>query len=78
MGNDDRSAHLGFYLIDEGLPILQKAAGVRGWIPRSFRESIARVPLLAYVGAISLLTAGFAAWLLEAVDSVIHRTGRWL
>jgi len=69
-GNDDRSAHIGFYLIDKGLPTLQRVAGVRGPIPRIFRESIARVPLLTYVGAISLLTAGFAAWLLEAVDSV--------
>ena len=69
-GNDDRSAHIGFYLIDEGLPTLERAAGVRGRIFKSVRGWISRVPLLTYLGSISLLTAVLAASLLAEVDSV--------
>jgi len=69
-GSDDRSAHLGFYLIDKGLPALERAAGVRGRIFKSLRGWISRVPLLTYLGSISLLTAVLAASLLASVDSV--------
>ncbi len=55
-GGDDRTAHVGFYLIDKGLAQLEPAVARR----RSFLEALCRVgcrfPLLLYVGAITLLT----------------------
>ena len=69
-GSDDRSAHLGFYLIDNGLPALERAAKVRGTVSNLFRGLTWRVPLLTYLGAISLLTAVVTVCLLAAVDSV--------
>jgi cyclic beta-1,2-glucan synthetase len=66
-GNEDRSAHLGFYLIDKGLPALERAAGVRGRASRILRGLTSRVPLLTYVGLILLLTVDLAACLSEAV-----------
>ena len=59
-GGDDRAAHVGFYLIDEGLAQLERMAEVR----LSFTEVIGKIsrrfPLLLYGGAILLLTAVFA------------------
>jgi cellobiose phosphorylase len=56
-GADDRTAHVGFYLIDKGLAQLEGAAKMR----RSLCEALYRVgrrfPLLLYVGAITLFTA---------------------
>ena len=56
-GGDDRTAHVGFYLIDKGLAQLEQTVARR----RSFFEALRRVscrfPLLLYVGAIMLLTA---------------------
>ena len=69
-GSDDRSAHIGFHLIDKGLPALERAAGVRRTVSQIFRGFASRVPLLTYVGAISLFTAMLAACLFEAMDSV--------
>ncbi len=69
-GNDDRSANVGFYLIDKGLPALERAAGVRGRVSQLFRGFSARFPLLTYLGIIALVTADLTAYFLETVDSV--------
>ena len=74
-GKDDRSAHLGYFLIDKGLPTLERAAGVRRRIGKVFRRAAASVPLLSYLGAIFLLTAGLMAFSLKAADSV--KTPDW-
>jgi cellobiose phosphorylase len=56
-GADDRTAHVGFYLIDKGLAQLERTAK----LPCSPFETLCRVsrrfPLLLYVGAITLVTA---------------------
>ena len=56
-GADDRTAHVGFYLIDKGLAQLERTVKLR----RSPFEALCRVsrrfPLLLYVGAIMLVTA---------------------
>jgi cellobiose phosphorylase len=56
-GGGDRTAHVGFYLIDKGLAQLEGTVELR----RSFCEALRRVsrrfPLLLYVGAIMLVTA---------------------
>ena len=79
-GGKDRTAHVGFYLIDKGLAPLEQTVARR----RSFFEALRRVscrfPLLLYVGAILLLTAiiagsflakahagGLSGWLLALI-----------
>src|SRR4029077_6755005 len=55
-GRKDRTAHVGFYLIDKGLPRLERASGARwrwkGFVERNFRK----FPFTFYVGGIFLFT----------------------
>ncbi len=64
-GKRDRAAHVGFYLIDEGLRQLERAAAMR--LPRieRLRRGLARSSLFAYLGAISALTMLLAFGILE-------------
>jgi cyclic beta-1,2-glucan synthetase len=56
-GNEDRTAHVGFYLIDKGRAILDSKTKVR-WPWRTLVErSIRRYPLAFYLGGIAVLTA---------------------
>ena len=56
-GPHDRTAHVGFYLIDKGRPQLERAAKVR-WPWRTVLErGIRRFPLAFYAGGIVCLTA---------------------
>jgi cellobiose phosphorylase len=56
-GNEDRIAHVGFYLMDRGHATLGRAANVR-WPWGTFIErSIRCFPLTFYVGGIATLTA---------------------
>jgi cellobiose phosphorylase len=57
-------AHVGFYLIDKGLPDLEGAAQVRLSIPEKLERTARRHPLFYYVGAIVLITAGLTGGLL--------------
>ncbi len=55
-GHEDRTAHVGFYLIDKGQPRLEQMAKVR-WPGRTLIErSIHRFPLMFYAGGIGGLT----------------------
>ncbi len=55
-GRDDRIAHVGFYLIDKGQPLMERVAQVR-WPWRTIIErSIHRFPLAFYAGGIGLIT----------------------
>ena len=55
-GPEDRTAHVGFYLIDKGQSVLGRMASVR-WPWRTLVErSIHRFPLTFYAGGIGLLT----------------------
>ena len=55
-GLDDRSAHVGYYLIDKGLPALETAAKVRRPWQTSIERWIHRWPLAFYGGGITALT----------------------
>ena len=57
---DDRAAHVGFYLIDKGLPQLERALDVRHSSLEHLERWSRRHPLLLYLGAIALMTAIFA------------------
>src|ERR1035437_3311346 len=55
-GDGDRTAHVGFYLIDKGQSLLARLAKVQ-WPGRTIIErSIQRFPLVFYAGGIGLLT----------------------
>ncbi len=62
--SDDRAAHVGFYLIDRGLPQLERTAEVRRSTPEALRRLSRRFPLLLYLGTIALITAIFTGGLL--------------
>ena len=53
-----RSAHLGYYLIDAGQPVLERAVGIR--VSR-LRHLVARVRLPLYLGAMLALAGGSTA-----------------
>ena len=63
-GGDDRAAHVGFYLIDKGLPQLERTAEVRLSTAEALQRMSRRFPLLLYLGTITLITAIFAGGLL--------------
>jgi cyclic beta-1,2-glucan synthetase len=63
-GSIDREAHVGFYLIDKGLPQLECAAKARLSVAENFRRMSNRFPLLLYPGTITLITAIFSGGLL--------------
>ncbi|HEY3197944.1 MAG TPA: hypothetical protein VGJ57_08010, partial [Nitrospirales bacterium] len=63
-GGDDRSAHVGFYLIDKGLCRLEEAAEVRRSPFEALQGISSRSPLLLYLGSIMVLTMMFAGSLL--------------
>jgi cellobiose phosphorylase len=53
---DDRAAHVGFYLIDRGLPQLERTAQVHLTAADALRRIGRRFPLLLYLGTIVLIT----------------------
>ncbi len=55
-GRADRTAHVGYYLVDKGLPVLERATQVR-WPWRTIpARGIQRFPLTFYAGGIGTLT----------------------
>jgi cyclic beta-1,2-glucan synthetase len=65
-GEDDRSAHVGYYLIDQGLAELEAATQARLTPAAMLRRWASRFPLLLYLGAITLGTLPLAVGLLMA------------
>ena len=65
----DRTAHVGYYLIDKGLPRLRLAAEVRSSLAEVVRRTGRRFPLLLYLGTIVLLTLILSGSLLEAAHT---------
>jgi cyclic beta-1,2-glucan glucanotransferase len=61
---DDRTAHVGFYLIDKGLPPLEQAAGMRVSALEALSRAALKSPLFLYLGGILLITALLTAGLL--------------
>lgn len=67
---DDRTAHVGYYLIDKGLKKFESLVKVKFSASSSLRNFSRRIPLLVYGGSIILLTVIFTAGLLEKVYEV--------
>ncbi len=72
----DARSHVGFYLVDKGVPDLEKAAEVK----LSFIEGLWRFgrrhPLLCYTGAIALITLGLTGTLLN--EAYVSGAGGWV
>ena len=63
-GGDARKAHVGFYLIDKGVPQLERTVEVHLSTSEAFQRTSGRFPLLLYVGTIVLMTGVFTGGLL--------------
>ena len=63
-GGDNRSALVGYYLIDKGLAQLEHLAGARLSISDALGIIARRFPLLLYAGALTLIAAAFAVTML--------------
>ncbi|MDH5512945.1 MAG: cyclic beta 1-2 glucan synthetase, partial [Gammaproteobacteria bacterium] len=80
-GADDRAAHVGCYLIDKGLPRLERAAGMRFSASDALARTARKNPLLLYLGVILLITAILTGGLLaqaradEASDGALVLIG---
>lgn len=72
----DARSHVGFYLIDIGLPDLEQAAQVRLSIPEKLSRAGRRHPLFFYVGAIVLITASITSGLL--LEAYAGGANKWL
>ncbi len=59
-GKDNRSLHVGFYLVGEGLVKLQKQARMKASKMETCRKITNRFPLIVYAGSILLITALFS------------------
>jgi cyclic beta-1,2-glucan synthetase len=68
-GGDHRQAHVGYYLIDEGLPELEAAIRARLGPAAALRRAASRSPLLLYLGSITLLTLLLTTALLAEVSA---------
>jgi hypothetical protein len=55
-GDEDRSAHVGFYLVDKGRARLERAAAMRQSPTQAVRNLARRIPLGLYLGAILSVT----------------------
>ncbi len=68
-GRNDREAHVGFYLIDRGLPEFERMAEERQSIRAALQRKSRRFPLLLYLGAVTLITVIIAGGLLVEAHS---------
>ena len=60
-GLQDRATHVGYYLVDEGRPALERAVGLRGRGRGRVERTVRRFPLTLYGGGIATLTLLFTA-----------------
>ena len=67
---EDRRSHVGYYLIDHGLPELARISGTRWPLRVSVQHAIKRSPLSFYGGGISVLTAGFVFGFVQLAQSL--------
>lgn len=70
LGPNDRTAHVGYHLIDKGLPILEAAAKVRRPWPTRLERRILHYPLAFYVGGIAALSVLLTFGLIRAAHLV--------
>jgi cellobiose phosphorylase len=74
--NGERETHVGFYLIDKGLPTLEQRAQIRKPISEFIRRIFLRFPLFIYLSAIMAITFIAAFGLLLKVQN--HSLHGWI
>ncbi len=74
-GSDDRSAHVGFYLIDRGLAQFERVVEVRLSVLTILHRTAGGFPLFLYLGAIILITLWLTAILIVQADTSGVGTG---
>ncbi len=65
-----RRTHVGFYLIDAGLPALRRAAGYRPSFPQRLRDALLKHPNGFYLSGIEIVTFVIVIGLLTALNSL--------
>ncbi len=76
---EDRSAHVGYYLIGRGLSLLEHQIKARHSLSELGRKAVLRYPLFFYLGSIGILTLFFIWIILEkANNSVIDHRYLWI
>lgn len=77
--NDMRFCHVGYYLVDAGLPQLEKVLGVRRSLWQKLCRFGRRWPLLSYLGSITVITVGIV-WglLIKASHMDLHTFWLWV
>lgn len=71
-----KMSHVGYFLIDKGIHIVEKATNIRSKGMERLRRFVYKAPLLVYPGSIIILT-GLLSW---ALISLAHAEGvtRWM
>jgi cyclic beta-1,2-glucan synthetase len=64
---DERRTHVGYFLVDEGLPALERATGYRASLTEALHRWILHHPTLVFTGAIVLVSLGLLAALFAVV-----------
>ncbi len=68
-GQDVRLGHVGYFLVDKGVPILERAAQVRQPMPRKLSWLARQLSLPLYLGGIAVVSAGAALGLLTQLSA---------
>ncbi len=80
-GASHRSAHVGYFLSNKGLPALEEITRARVPMRQRLRRVIHRFPLMAYVGLIFILSAaatiGLPHLCLANINSGVQTLGLW-
>lgn len=75
-GPDDPSAHVGYYLVDEGYPLLKNAVEFSPPLGDALRTACAKIPLSLYMGSIFFFTTMLA--LVLFLKGIPEGTPLWL
>ncbi|MEN6469667.1 MAG: glucoamylase family protein [Smithella sp.] len=73
---DERLTHVGYYLINKGLPQLEKSAQIRLPLTEAARRVLVRAPLLLYLGCITGITLLLAGYLFSRIHAA--GIGGWM
>lgn len=68
-GIDNRASHVGYYLVAEGRPLLEKAAGITPSLLQRFQIWLIRFPTLSYLGSILALSFLFTAGMFRITET---------
>ncbi|MDN5781968.1 MAG: glycosyltransferase family 2 protein, partial [Luteimonas sp.] len=72
---NDIARHIGYYLVDAGLPRLEQALGLRRQLLALLRTGPARFPLLAYILPMAVVVAIFTNGLMQDARAILDERG---